>query len=94
MRIMGFDWLISINEHVSNEGQVFGTTHTRSQQIFLDPGTTKQKNEQTLIHEILHAISWQTGLTKRLNDPKLEEEMVSSLSFALYQVLIDNKMLK
>lgn len=64
------------------------------QQIFLDPSTTRQKKEQTLLHEILHAISWQSGLVKILNDDKLEENIINSLSFGLYQVLTDNNFLK
>lgn len=95
LKIGGFDWTVEKNQHVANEGSVFGTTHTHTQKFFLDPSTTDQKNEQTLIHEIVHAVMWQSGLGKRLdrfNDNKLEEEIVQSLSMGLYQVLKDNKL--
>lgn len=95
IKIMGFEWAIEKDKSVAAEGSVFGSTHTHSQKIFLDPTTTQQKNEQTLVHEILHAIAWQTGLARRLekfSDNKIEEEIIQSLSFALYEVLKENKL--
>lgn len=94
LKIGGFDWTVEKNAHVSTEGSTFGSTHTNTQKIFLDPGTTDQKNAQTLLHEVIHAVTWQSGLSRRLEkfeDRKLEEEIVQSISMGLYQVLRDNK---
>lgn len=95
IKIGGFDWTIEKNQHIANESGVFGSTHTLSQKIFLDPSTTDQKNEQTLLHEIIHVVVWQSGLGRRLerlDERKLEEEIVQSISFGLYQVLKENKL--
>lgn len=94
VKIMGFVWPVKFDKHVSNEGQAFGSTHLHSQVIFLDPSTTVQKNEHTFIHEIMHAVFWQTGLTRRIDNIKLEEEIVNALSFGVYHVLKDNSLLK
>lgn len=90
VKIGGFDLTVKIDKDVALEGQIFGSTHCQTQTIFLDPTTTQQKREQTFLHEILHAISWQAGLDKQLADNKLEEKIISSLSFGLHQVLKDN----
>lgn len=95
LKIGGFMWKIHQNQHVSNEGNSFGSTHTRHQNIFIEPSETQQKKEHTLLHEVMHALWWQTGLSSRYKeDKKIEEEVIDAISSGLYQVLKDNKMLK
>lgn len=47
----------------------------------------EQRKEETLIHEILHGVFYESGC--ELEDEK-EEEIVSKASRVLYQVLKDN----
>lgn len=95
LKIGGFIWSVEESEKVSNEGEVFGSTHFKKQRIFIDPSETQQKKEHTLIHEILHAIWWQTGLNNRYKDKKeMEEEIIQAVAHGLYQVLKDNSLLK
>jgi hypothetical protein len=96
VKIGGFLWTIEENDKVSIEGNVFGSTHCVKQRIFLDPNETQQKKEQCLLHEIMHAIFWQTGLNERIKKPEhlTEEELIQALSFGVYQVLKDNNLLK
>lgn len=94
LKIIGFDWKIKEDRNVAHEGAIHGSTHSYSQTIFLDPDNTKQKQEQTFLHEVIHAIWWQTALGKRFPESKMEEEIISALSQGLYQVLTDNKLLK
>ena len=96
IKIGGFDWNIKRDINVTSEGNVFGSAHYKSQSIFIEPEPfcTKQKAEQCLLHETIHAIFWQTGLNQRINNinKDLEEEIVSALAHGLYQVLKDNKL--
>lgn len=96
LRINGFDWEVKESQEIANEGQAFGSTHYEEQKIFLEPKATKQKKEQVLLHEILHAIWWECGLAQRYkkDKPEVEEEIITALSHGLYQVLVDNKLLK
>lgn len=98
VKIGGFWWTIKLDKNVAFEGQVYGSTHFPSQTIFLDPRLPQQKLEQTFIHELLHAINWQYGVAKILDKPDghndLEEIAVAGISMGLYQVLVDNKLLK
>lgn len=95
IRIIGFEWKVKEDKDVAYEGAIHGATHTMSQTIFLEPANTVQKQEQTFLHEIMHAIWWQTGLGKRYSEKReLEEEVISALSNGLYQVLKDNDLLK
>ena len=94
LKIGGHVWKITHNKDVTNEGGCFGSTHPLTQRFFLDPEISQQKQEQTLIHEILHAIWWTNGMRSREELKKEEEYIIDSLSQGLYQVLKDNKLLK
>lgn len=96
IKIGGFDWSIEENAKVAYEGNIYGSTHIYKQSIFLDPDAPQQKKEQTLIHEIMHALWWQQGFTERYKgDSKvIEEEIIQGISMGLYQVLKDNDFLK
>ena len=92
LKIGGFIWAVKRDNGIAIEGNCYGSTHYKTQTIFVEPEPpcTQQKSEQCLIHEILHAVFWQTGLNDRV-EHKLEEEIVTALAHGLYQVLIDNR---
>lgn len=96
LKIGPFIWDIEENKDIAQEGACFGSTHSYSQKIFLDPGQLEEKKAHTLVHEFMHAIWWQSGLGVRYNKNQkdLEEEVISALSFGVYQVLKDNGLLK
>ena len=92
LKIGGFDWAVETSKDVTNQGNCFGATHHRTQKIFLEDESTcgKQKVEHTLLHEVMHAVWWQQGLTETDAD-KYEELVVTAMSMGLYQALKDNK---
>ena len=98
IKILGYYWEVISDEKgksVIYDGNCFGSTHLGMQKIFIEhlERTTQQLREQSFLHEILHAIWWQTGLGKRKDvDNKLEEEIIHPLAQGLYQVLKDNKL--
>lgn len=95
IKIGGFIWSIEQSEKVANEGNAFGSTHMRKQRIFIEPSENQQKKEHTLIHEIMHAIWWQSGLIERFKETKnAEEEVIQAMAHGMYQVLKDNNLLK
>jgi len=98
VKIGGFVWqIITDDQAVPYEGNAYGSTHFKSQKIFLDPENTEDKNKQAFVHEIMHVIWWQAGLTERYgrNDAtkNIEEEIIQALSMGLHQVIKDNKLL-
>lgn len=98
LKIIGFEWRIvsgKDGDDVTYEGNCFGTTHTSTQKIFIDNEATQQNKEKSFVHEILHALWWQMGISKRKDIEKnLEEEIVHPLAQGLYQVLKENNLLK
>lgn len=96
LKIWGLEWEVKENQDVANEGNCFGSTHSRTSKIFLEKDVSQQIKETTILHEILHAIWWQVGLAERFKKIEgiTEEQIISSIDTALYQVLKDNNLLK
>lgn len=93
LRIGGLDWKVEYSNHIANEGQCYGSNHAKTQSIFLDPDTTQQHIEEVLLHEVLHAVFWRTGLWERFKNSQItEEEVIAALSPCLHQVLKENKL--
>lgn len=94
LKIGGFTWEIKRdNKDLHVEGGCYGSTHYKDQKIFIEKEIPEDKANQALLHEILHALWWQQGLSSRKYSPELEEEIVHSLSMGLHQVLKDNNLI-
>lgn len=72
IKIGGFQWEIKEDQGVAHEGSVFGSTHHHSQTLFIEPNLNGQKQEQTVLHEVMHAIWWQSGLDRMFGDAKID----------------------
>lgn len=95
IKILGLEWTIKHDQHASDAAQAYGSTVPRSQIINLEPSATALHSEQTLIHEMLHAIWWSMGLHKLPDiDEKKEEQIITGLANGLYTTLKDNDLLK
>lgn len=94
LKIAGLIWKVQQDKNVTHEGECYGTTHHMYQNIFLDATTTKQKREETFIHEILHGVWEAYGLSEDKVLKEYAERIVRSMGIGLYQVLNDNHMLK
>ena len=71
----------------------FGACEHTKLRILINNSAPQSQQEETLIHEALHAIFDITGISKDLTDLE-EEKIVQPLGHAIYQLLLDNKLLK
>lgn len=62
---------------------VWGYTDYARSAIYIDNKLNKQHIKQTLIHELVHAMLWETGAVDSYND----EKIVNPLGNMLYAVL-------
>lgn len=65
----------------------WGRTNHAKLKIYIDRELATSKQEETYLHELVHAIDFHMGT-------KLKEEQVERFSNGLYQVLKDNNLLK
>lgn len=72
-------------------GDSWGRTMLGSQHIFIEADTHRQKQEQTLIHELLHITFRGAGLDW---ESKQEEKAIKAWAVNIYGMLKDNNLLK
>lgn len=60
-----------------------GEYSTKELYIHINPNNPPERQWSTLLHEIIHLVSAETGLG-------LKESAINALEFGLFQVLIDN----
>lgn len=84
--IGGMTYSIETNEEVRNDDNelCYGTCDFQALTIDIMEGLPEQRYNQTLVHEIMHAVFDEAGLEDN-------EDMVNRLSLVWYQVLTENK---
>lgn len=88
IKVGGIDYAVSIEDLSDfNNGETFrmGQCHEVKAVIEISEGMSVQRQNQTLIHEMMHAVFIESGI-----DAENEEELVNSIALVLYQVLKDN----
>lgn len=93
MNIVGLEWQVDFDAQFCADRSVHGATSSDSQTIKLQPQCSRQLQEQTFIHELLHAVWWSMGLKEHFKDDD-EEKVVNSLANGLYQALNENGLLQ
>jgi len=84
---------VFVSKDVTNEGDCWGSTHYRTQKIFLTPDSKEDHREETFVHELLHACLETSGLNFRIEEKDKypsAEEIVRTTATILYQVIKDN----
>lgn len=88
IKVGGIDYTVSIEDLSDfNNGESFrmGQCSEVKAVIEISKDISLQKQKQTLIHEMMHAVFIESGI-----DAENEEELVNSIGLVLYQVLKDN----
>ena len=72
----------------------FGEVNFSNQEIRLAPCQKQDQKKETLLHEILHCIVIQSGLSERLKSGNkvTDEEIVTAISPLLHTILVDNSL--
>ena len=72
-----------------SDTDLFGMTTHGHLEIVLQPDVADTVLRETMLHEVLHAVLFNTGLSDRMTD-KAEEHLVRALSPALFALLREN----
>lgn len=83
IKLGGFNITVKKERHLIIERNELGNYRPRIQQITIDEDNTDQQQEETLIHEILEAITCHY-------DVDIEHHKLSVIATVLHQVLKDN----
>lgn len=95
LNIASIPWKVERSESVAREGNVYGSTHFRTQTIYLDPTNTPERDEQTFLHELIHIAFDLSGLNARepFGERKTQELVTDALANSLYHILKENNLL-
>lgn len=83
VKIGGIVYSVEIKEDLVGHTGNWGETNLKKTTIALDSNMSKQRTDQTLVHEIVHGIFEEAGFEQ-------DEDKVNRLGIVLYQVLKDN----
>ena len=83
VKIGGIVYPIEIKEDFTGDTGDWGQTNFKKTTITLDSNMSKQRTEQTLVHEIVHGLFYEAGIED-------DEDEVNRLGLVLHQVLTDN----
>lgn len=83
VKIGGIVYQIEVKNDLAGETGNWGETNLKKTTIALDSNMSKQRTDQTLVHEIVHGIFEEAGFEQ-------DEDKVNRLGIVLYQVLKDN----
>ncbi|VTS14108.1 phage protein [Streptococcus pseudoporcinus] len=83
VKIGGIVYQIEVKNDLAGEAGNWGETNLKKTTIALDSNMSKQRTDQTLVHEIVHGIFEEAGFEQ-------DEDKVNRLGIVLYQVLKDN----
>lgn len=93
IKVGPFIYNVIYSKDVALEGGCYGSNHNRTQRIFLEPGNSKERTEETFLHEVIHSFTANNGLWHRFEEKEKlpnEEEVVRQISMSLYQFILDN----
>jgi len=85
IKICGVDYQVVFMDRI-NDDDVLGEVSYVHSVIKISDRTSEDRQKQTLIHEMLHAIFFEAGLMELYDN----EDVVNRVSTVLHQVLRDN----
>lgn len=95
IRIGPYDYTVIVDSERIKEleretsSELYGITSPGILEIALQPNVADMVLRETLLHELIHALFYNTGISERFTD-KTEEQIVRALSPALFSLLRDN----
>ena len=93
IRILNKKYTLKLKKRIKTDDSLLGQTVHHKNVIELSTEQDLTSFTDTLLHEILHAIWYTSGIEYGMGGEQTEEFVVNSFSSALINVFIDNKWL-
>lgn len=82
---------VSVSFEPSSLGEIMGKYTTETGEIIVNSSHSKREMVNTLIHEVLHAIWHNYGISGIITDHDRQEYVCNTTANALTQVFLDNR---
>lgn len=83
IRILGYDYEVILSDELAIDEDKSGECSTTFQRITIDSNMLEQKQQSTLLHEVIEALEYHLSIG-------LEHNQIELLEAGLYQVIRDN----
>ena len=94
VKIGPFTYDVIYSVEVSEQSSSYGSINHSTFKIFIDSSKPKQRQEESFVHEIIHAIFSASGIGDRVAEgekhPAQEEEITGVFGTWMYQFIQDN----
>lgn len=93
VKVGGITYNVSIKDivEINQDRNYFGRCDFMNSEIQVLNTPNKERQEQVFVHELAHAIMYESGITNEM-DSEQEEELTNRIGLVLHQVLKDNDM--
>lgn len=92
LKIGGHTYQVVVTSNLAERDGNAGATNAMLNLIRLDDTYPVSRQEETLLHEVLHAVFHQMGMNEFPELQQRQEYIVNTMANGLYQVLKDNKL--
>ncbi|EAC9146022.1 hypothetical protein [Listeria monocytogenes] len=86
VKIGAVNYIVQEKQVVDNDNSNWGACVFHDNHIEISTGLSEERKEQTLVHEILHAIFYESGFEEQ------DEDVVNRVGITLHQFLKDNNL--
>lgn len=84
VKVAGIEYTIREVPKLLESFGYYGVIHYHTGEIQVDSNLSKERKMQVIVHELLHAIFYESGFEEH------SEDMVNRLAITLHQVIVDN----
>jgi hypothetical protein len=82
---------VKYDKHLSDNSEAVGLTGPETQYILLDPKLGPDVERETVLHEAMHAIYFQSGLRlQSWHKDKVEEQLIWAMAKGVIELLRNN----
>jgi hypothetical protein len=82
---------VKFDKHLSENSEAVGLTGPETQYILIDPKLGPDVERETVLHEAMHGIFFQSGLRlQSWHKDKIEEQIIWSMAKGVFELLRSN----
>lgn len=89
-RVLGKTWRVRADKTLLSHDDTAGDCHGRSQLIRYGTGQALEQEQDSVLHELIHAVWHENGLSHDVNDDKLEEMIIRRTASGVLALLKEN----
>jgi len=88
INILGITYSVEMVDRIEDSSSLIGRIYEDTTRILLRNGLSKEKLEQTFIHEVTHGVMWESGIESKIVDERVEE-YTQAFANTFYPIILE-----